>query len=133
MLHDKQQRTTHFTVPGGGTVMSQEFGTIKLKLWNITKHKYDTNTLQNVAYQPQSTNLLSLGKLNQYGLHVDTESYVLYRRKSDGTRHDYKIVPTHIHTLLLEAQTICSDGTLLPSIAPAVQQPFVMTAPSLGQ
>ena len=98
MLQNKQRRTTQFTVPGGGTIMSQEFGTIKLKLWNITKHKYDTNTLQNVAYQPKSTNLLSLGKPNQYGLHVDTESYVLYRRKSDGTRHDYKIVPTtHSH------------------------------------
>ena len=80
MLHDKQQRTTHFTVPGGGTVMSQEFGTIKLKLWNITKRKYDILTLNNVVYQPESNNLLSLGKLNRQGLHIDTEHYVLYRR-----------------------------------------------------
>jgi len=114
MLHDKQQRTTHFTVPGGGTVMSHEFGTIKLKLWNITKQKYDTLTINNVAYQPKSNNLLSLGKLNRQGLHVDTEHYVLYRRMSDATRHDYKILPTQSHMLLLEAQSICSDGTLIP-------------------
>jgi hypothetical protein len=109
MLHDKQQRTTHFTVPGGGTVMSQEFGTIKLKLWNITKHKYDILTLNNVAYQPESNNLLSLGKLNRQGLHIDTEHYVLYRRMSDATRHDYKILPTENNMLLVEAQSICGD------------------------
>ena len=129
MLHDKQQSTTHFTVPGGGTVMSHEFGTIKLKLWNITKQKYDTLTINNVAYQPKSNNLLSFGKLNRQGLHVDTEHYVLYRRVSDATRHDYKILPTQSHMLLLEAQPICSDGTLIPPIAHTVQQTTTVTPP----
>ena len=130
MLHDKQQRTTHFTVPGGGTVMSQEFGTIKLKLWNITKHKYDILTLNNVAYQPESNNLLSLGKLNRQGLHIDTEHYVLYRRMSDATRHDYKILPTENNMLLLEAQSICGDGTLIPTIAHSVHQTTTVTPQS---
>lgn len=130
MLHDKQQRTTHFTVPGGGTVMSQEFGTIKLKLRNITKQKFDILTLNNVAYQPNSNNLLSLGKLNRKGLHVDTENHVLFRRLSDATRHDYKITPTNNNMLLLEAQTICDNGQFLPPSAQAVQQTTTVIVPS---
>lgn len=67
-------------------------------------------TINNVAYQPNSNNLLSLGKLDQLGLHVDTENYVLYRKSSDTTRHEYNIKPTSGHMLLLEAQTICENG-----------------------
>ena len=44
MLHNKQRRTTQFTVPGGSTIMSQEFGTIKLKLWTSPS----TNTTQDL-------------------------------------------------------------------------------------
>jgi len=127
MLHAKQQRTPQFTVPGGGTVMSHEFGTMKLKLWNITKHKCDILTINNVAYQPNSNNLLSLGKLNRQGLHVGTEHHVLYRRLSDATRHDYKFLPTHNNMLLLEAQSICDDGTLIPPIAHSVHQTITVT------
>jgi len=73
-------------------------------------------TLSNVAYQPNSNKLLSLGKLNLQGLHVDTENYVLYRRLPDATRHDYKIKPTNGHMLLLEAHIIHPRGDIQPPL-----------------
>ena len=87
MLHNKQRRTTQFTVPGGGTIMSQEFGTIKLKLWNITKHKYDTRPIHwpvIVIYKDQFTRSnvtdvmllhLQLGHANIHKLRAAQEHY----------------------------------------------------------
>ena len=70
-------KTQQFTVPGG-TTTTEGIGTIILHLKNIQTGNEDTLILKEVAYMPQSKNLISTGILNKMNLHVNTEYNILY-------------------------------------------------------
>ena len=67
----------------GNHAITHGVGTVKIYIKNVAIKPplYDTLILTDVAYIPNSTNILSFRRLNKLGLQIDTEKLVLYSRQ----------------------------------------------------
>ena len=97
-----------FSVPGG-TTKCIGVGTINLKVHNKVTNQYDVVVLTEVSLIEGAPNLISTGKLNKIGLHLDTVKGCVFHCES--TMHVYKVLVSTDDLLVLP----CVTGFMLSS------------------